>query len=244
MSNTDAEWRKWARLDPYFAVVTHEKFKGGAAKDDFFALGEARVQEVLARLERSFGQLSCQRALEFGCGVGRLTLPLARRFSEVVGVDISSDMLAEAKSNCASSNLTNARFALSDDQLSQVEGKFDLVLSLITLQHISTERGMVVIENLLDRLTGSGAIYIDMPISHPRPSWARALGYRKRQFLHSIGMAAPPMQMNVYPFPDVIRLFQSYGIDLTLVSYANHGGILVVGVGGRRGLDTRSAAPS
>jgi SAM-dependent methyltransferase len=38
-----------------------------------------------------------RRALDFGCGAGRLTQPLADRFDHAVGVDIAPSMIARAK---------------------------------------------------------------------------------------------------------------------------------------------------
>ena len=46
-------------------------------------------------------------ALDFGCGVGRLVLPLARRYRTVVGIDISDAYIAEAVRNRDKHGLTN-----------------------------------------------------------------------------------------------------------------------------------------
>jgi SAM-dependent methyltransferase len=234
MSGTDADWLHWAKVDPYFAVVTHDKFRGGANKVEFLATGEASIAGIIARLESAFGPLDYRRALEFGCGVGRLTVPLARRFAAVSAVDISSDMLAEAKANCDAAGV-DAEFVLSDDRLTRTGSDFDLILSLITLQHIPRERGLVIIETMLTRLAPRGAIYLDVPIFNPRGPLLRALGYYRRRLTHTLGLTPPPIQMNVYPFDAIVQLFHRFGIDTTTVSYADHGGgIVVAGVGGRK----------
>ena len=56
---------------------------------DFFQTGVTeidRVMEYAATLPVSFAR---HRALDFGCGIGRLTQALASHFSEVHGVDIA-----------------------------------------------------------------------------------------------------------------------------------------------------------
>lgn len=47
-------------------------------------------------------------AMDYGCGVGRLSNALSRSFQSVLGVDISSSMLLEARS--ANSGLDNVQF--------------------------------------------------------------------------------------------------------------------------------------
>jgi trans-aconitate methyltransferase len=153
----------------------------------------------------------------------------------VVAIDTSEHMLAEATVNCRQAELSNVRFALSDDQLSTVDGKFDLVISLNTLQHISAARGCGIIEHMLARLADGGMIQIDIPIDHPMPGWLRNASYQRHRLLHRIRGGNPPMQMNVYPLPRLIRRFHEHGIDLTLVTYGSHHGITVAGVGGKKG---------
>ena len=49
-------------------------------------------------------------ALDYGCGVGRLTLPLAERCEHVYGVDVSPSMLREAARNAARMGLPNVEW--------------------------------------------------------------------------------------------------------------------------------------
>jgi SAM-dependent methyltransferase len=235
VSSTDSDWREWGRIDPYFAVLSFDRFKHGADRAAFFESGEQAVNFALDRSQAAFGVFKTGRALEFGCGVGRLTIPLARRFHEVVAIDASQHMLAEATANCREAGLHNVRFALSDDQLSAVSGKFDLVFCLNTLQHIRAARGCNIIEHMLTKLADGGLIQIDIPIDHPTPGWLRNASYQRHRLLHRIRGGNPPMQMNVYQLPKLIRRFHEHGMDLTLVTYNSHHGITVAGVGGKKG---------
>jgi SAM-dependent methyltransferase len=77
------------------------------------------------------------RALEIGCGVGRLTIPMAHRFAEVAGVDIAPTMIHKLKANAAEADLDNVRGFLPDEPWDGL-GPVDLVYSLIVFQHIES----------------------------------------------------------------------------------------------------------
>ena len=63
----------------------------------FFATGEAEIAHVLAVADGLRPVARTGRALDFGCGVGRLTRALGTRFERAVGVDISEAMVAQAR---------------------------------------------------------------------------------------------------------------------------------------------------
>ncbi|EGJ09960.1 type 11 methyltransferase [Rubrivivax benzoatilyticus JA2 = ATCC BAA-35] len=159
--STDIEWEKWGARDPYFSVLTDPRFRVNAmtaqAREDFFALGRMHVDHVLHVIRCHLdGAFAPTRTLDFGCGVGRLVMPFARLGGEVVGVDISPSMLAEARRNCDQAGLSNVVLLPSDDALSAVAGDFDLVHSCIVLQHIEIPRGLVIFEQLVRRVRPGG----------------------------------------------------------------------------------------
>ena len=89
MIDTDRDWRIWGETDPFYGVVSAPQFRREQVDlDAFFQTGDAYIQERLGRLERQLGMLPRRRALDFGCGVGRVALPLAGLFDEVVGLDV------------------------------------------------------------------------------------------------------------------------------------------------------------
>jgi SAM-dependent methyltransferase len=165
--STDEEWERWGARDPYYGVITRPQYRNAAldvdARQAFFASGQDHVFEVLnicsSRLVHDFRP---QRVLDFGCGVGRLVIPFSERASEVVGMDVSPSMLAEASANCAERGLSNVRLVLSDDELSAADGQFDLVHSSIVLQHIEIPRGRLLFGKLADKVRpgGIGALHV------------------------------------------------------------------------------------
>lgn len=234
MHGSDHNWRLWGERDPYYAVLTDPRFRShsiDANRQEFFKSGQAFVAHWLAQFERHFGVLSRERALDFGCGVGRLTIPLSEHFGAVVGLDIAPAMLEEARRNSAGRAID---YLQSDDTLSQIEGTFDFVNSCIVLQHIPVARGMVLLYQLLGRVRPGGGCLIQLSTKRNN-TWWRELRYRVR---HAVpggrlvmnvldGRAAdtPVMQMNEYRLDAVLRLFHGNGFEEMLVRYEDHGGI-------------------
>ena len=59
--------------------------------------GEDEIAVLIDEL-RSLGFVADGSALDFGCGVGRLSIPLSKRFAKVIGVDIAPTMVELARS--------------------------------------------------------------------------------------------------------------------------------------------------
>lgn len=250
---TDVEWEKWGARDPYFGVLTDPKFRANAlteeGREEFFALGRHHVDHVLGVCRAHIdGAFMPQRVLDFGCGVGRLVLPFAAQAAEVVGVDISPSMLAEAQRNCERQGLNNVVLALSDDALSAVQGQFDLVHTCIVIQHIEIDRGLKLFEQLLRRIKpgGLGAVHVTFAWDHhaenlgvapilppplPQP-WRlvlrRALGnwLRRPTSPAPAQLADPEMQMNFYNMSQLLFVLQRAGASMVHTQLTDHGGAI------------------
>lgn len=85
----------------------------------------AEVDRALAMLGAKGGE----RVLDMACGTGRHSHELARRGFEVVGVDISPDLLAIAEADAEAESL-NASFLAADLRELDFDEEFDLVLNL------------------------------------------------------------------------------------------------------------------
>ncbi|MGH8220910.1 MAG: class I SAM-dependent methyltransferase [Steroidobacteraceae bacterium] len=77
------------------------------------------------------------RVLDIGCGVGRWSRRLAARGARVTGIDLSPTMIEEARRRTRASGVAQSCcFLVQDCAELDVEGPFDLILSVTVLQHI------------------------------------------------------------------------------------------------------------
>jgi SAM-dependent methyltransferase len=159
-------WEYLGRTEPYWGVLTNEKYKKDRFDaESFFGSGKKQVDRIWRRVQ-SLTDISNQQALDFGCGVGRLTIPLKEYFDNVVGLDVSPGMLERAKEHDSSCSI---HFMLNQKKdLSCLESaSFDFVLSLITLQHMHPRFSKRYIREFLRILKPGGVAYFQVP-SEPR----------------------------------------------------------------------------
>ena len=227
MAQTDKAWERFGNTEPYHSVLTKEGFRKDRlderARAAFFQSGEDYVSYALdAVREHLDAAYSPTRALDFGCGVGRLTIPLARRSRDVVGVDVSQGMLTEAIANAALAGLTNVRFAMSDDRLSAVDGTFDLVHSFIVLQHLVPERGEAIVRRLIERLRENGVGILHMTYAYASRTRLRRRivtavcervpgAYMVLNLVKHQPLRKPMMLMGRYDMSRVLRILQEAG---------------------------------
>ena len=243
MLSTDKDWKKWGEKDPYFGVVSHPEFRSGSIeqnRDGFFNSGEKFVANVLSQADRCFGGVKQRTsALDFGCGVGRLTIPLARRFKHVDGADVSAFMLDEARNNCKLFAINNARFHLTNGKIDHAEWprRYDFVNSYIVLQHIPVRRGYAIINSLLSLLNDGGIAMLHVSLRRKLPPM-RAAVYQIRHRVPFAGYAlnllqrkpflAPQMQMNEYDLVRVLEIFSHHDLKEVSMTGENHQGVETV----------------
>lgn len=186
--DTDQDWKRVALDDPYWGVLSHDEYRQAAMTPErlqqFMASGYKFVEDLFAFIQKYLSpNFSPSRGLDVGCGVGRLAIPLAKRVHEAVGVDIAPAMLELCAKHAKLAEVNNLTLCESDDELSRVRGKFDIVNTYIVLQHIPPDRGYRLIQAMLDRLNtgGIGSIQVTYAkarrfMVHEQP---RALFYRR-----------------------------------------------------------------
>jgi 2-polyprenyl-3-methyl-5-hydroxy-6-metoxy-1,4-benzoquinol methylase len=101
--------------------------------EEFFATGADVVRALETELKRI---PHAGRALEIGCGPGRLMRPMAGHFEEIHGVDISDEMIRRAEQNLASTPNAYPRHATGSDLSAFGDNQFDFVYSYAVFQHI------------------------------------------------------------------------------------------------------------
>jgi SAM-dependent methyltransferase len=137
MSTHKQDWEDLARVDACWAILSdpNRRFRAWDV-EEFFRTGQAEFEGVMRIATRLGHPVHLRKALDFGCGLGRVTRSMAAYFAECDGVDISDSMIAKARElNAAASSCT---FMLLDERDLSVfpDNHFDLIYSNIVLQHL------------------------------------------------------------------------------------------------------------
>ncbi len=222
---TRRHWEKFARTDPLWAVLTAPGKEGNRwTVDEFFATGEQDITAVLGAIRTRYPQLTRHRALDFGCGVGRLTQALALEFDRVTGVDIAADMLVHARRHNRRGDRVTYVHNPAADLACFADGSFDLVLSLITLQHIAPAYSRGYIREFVRLCAPGGVAYFQVPaerLTAVKPSrlsfYPPTVVKKLRRWLNTFTAANPAMEMHVLPRDEVLALIRAAGGEILAV---------------------------
>jgi SAM-dependent methyltransferase len=220
-------WDDLARVDPLWAVLSAEdKRNGGWELAEFFATGEAEVAQILAGAAELGRPGQRHSALDFGCGVGRLTRALAFHFENTQGVDASMQMIEHAR---RLTQPTSATFVTADEPPS---GPFDLVVANLVLQHLPSKAlARVYIERLIAATAREGVVVFQLPNRLPlarrlqprRRLYAALRGHVSPQRLHAAGLH--PIRMLALPGADVRETVDRAGAEIARTEDAGAAGL-------------------
>jgi ubiquinone/menaquinone biosynthesis C-methylase UbiE len=131
-----SDWNQRAREDAYYYVAFAHP---GQATEDF----QSTASIILPMLEAEFSRLalapSACKALEVGCGPGRLMLPMSRHFDEIHGVDVSDEMIARARKLLRDAPNAHPHVGNGADLAMFPDQSFDFVYSYAVFQHIPSK---------------------------------------------------------------------------------------------------------
>ena len=132
------------------------------------------VDGVTRRLVDRVLSAAPRRVLDVGSGTGALARHLAGRALEVIGIDLSPQMVRRAR---ALTDAPNVRFEVADAMAWEPTGRFDLVTAVSSLHHVPLEAGL---ERVSHWVRPGGALVVhDLVRSASVPEWlldATALG--------------------------------------------------------------------
>ena len=237
--STDKDWQAWGQRDPYFGVLSHQQFRRArltaGSYDEFFRDGRRQFDEILTDCRRYCGEVSTRDTLDFGCGVGRMLIPLAEVSERCTGVDISDAMRAEAALNCRKFNRENVTLVTTLEEIQLPPPAFSFIQSYIVLQHLDPDRGLDIIRTLLASLCPGGCAALH--VTYARTKYRRTLGalpfghqflrrirYPISRFFRTLRNRDPQMQMNFYDLNRVLFLAQDHGVRTGGLRFTDHGG--------------------
>ncbi len=218
-------WQEFGKTEPHWSVVVSEDYrqsKIGETSDAFYQTGEQHVEQLFGTLERNGVQHSgFKTCLDYGCGVGRITRHLARRFEKVVAYDISASHLQCAETYLAGENVANVRL----HQLKRVQDvaslpKVDVAYSMLVLQHNPPPIMAFIIEGLIRSLNRGGIAFFQIPTYRLGYTFSVA-NYLERE------TAGREMEMHVLPQSRVFEIAQRAGARVLEVIDDNWTGIRI-----------------
>jgi ubiquinone/menaquinone biosynthesis C-methylase UbiE len=236
MDKIEKKWEHYGETNPYFAVSTFDKFKSenlnDAALTEFFESGEEYVERIWQEIEDHFQtKFKPHKAIDFGCGVGRITLPLAKRCETIIGIDISENMLREARQNSAKFSLKNVDFVKGDNDLTKVFGEFDFIHSFIVFQHIQPKIGEAIFKKFVEMLSNGGIGILHFTYFDNQMTLAQkirfqiyrdfSLSYKLRNFIKRKNESL--IQMYLYDLNRLLLVLQENDCHKCQIRFSQHG---------------------
>jgi SAM-dependent methyltransferase len=199
-------WRHLGQTEPYWSVISAEKFKRAEFerhRREFYKSGGADVDRMVIWMERNgLFTRPGQSCLEYGCGAGRITSHLATRFVTTHAYDISKPHLRLAEEAIGEAGLkARVIFHLVESPHSLIElPPADLVFSILVLQHNPPPVIAYILDKLLGSLRKGGVAFFQVPTFRERYS------FDIEEYLKVPLPKEPEMEMHVLPQRHVFEI--------------------------------------
>ncbi len=129
------DWNRRAKEDAHYYVAfgRHEQ-----DEEEFLATAADVLRGLDRETQRGLpgARPAARRALEIGCGPGRLLKPMSQRFGEVHGVDVSDEMIGIARARLRGIPHAHAHTGSGADLKQFADESFDFIYSYAVFQHI------------------------------------------------------------------------------------------------------------
>ena len=218
------EWDKFGILNPQWAVLNKEGEKMNLSQ--FFKTGEKEIRNIINYLSKNQIKLNKGKALDFGCGMGRLTQALTPYFKKVYGVDISPSMIELSKKN--NKYPKKCEFILNEtDNLTIFEkNSFDFIYTVLVLQHMEPKFFLKYIKEFLHILKPNGILIFQLP-SKRKLSWQTVIEIIfPKKFIHFMKkkVYGAIMEMHTYDKDKMIEFLNKNKGDVFEVLKDNSAG--------------------
>jgi SAM-dependent methyltransferase len=236
-STADARWETFIDREPYFAVLTSPKYLRKNFNDtherEFFETGDTYVDWALRIIEqRLIPRFAPMSILEYGCGVGRLAIPFARRPGSITAVDVSPAMLAIARREASKCGISHIGFQTVDEFRAH-DRVFDLVNCYAVFQQLRQDDGLALLRELIGRIGpgGVGVFHFPYELTSSRlvgmTRWMRSAVPGVNSVVNlarGTGIRDPFIPTHAYDMDAVLRTFAEYSIETTYVLFEEDAG--------------------
>jgi SAM-dependent methyltransferase len=205
-----AAWEHLGNEKPHWSVLAAAAYLPDNLKvsiDRFWTTGAMDAAQAIRALSQ-FGssKLDEKVCVEYGCGVGRVTVNLAKSFKFVHAYDISHNHLAHARERASELGAVNIEFHECSQDFRVAIEPCDFFYSIIVLQHNPPPVILALIRIALNALKPGGIAMFQVP--------TYIVGYR---FRLSEWLAADhilDMQMHCVPQDRVLQIISASGCQL------------------------------
>lgn len=160
-------WDTFGRRDPFWAILTDPARCGNRwTPEEFFETGRLEVEALLEVAARLGVPRRRRRALDFGCGAGRLTQALGDHFETVLGVDVAPSMVALARAHNRHGTRCAYEVNAQADLVRLGDAEIDLVYTSRVLQHIEPRYAVAYVREFVRVLAPGGYLSFDLPSEH------------------------------------------------------------------------------
>jgi SAM-dependent methyltransferase len=209
LARIEKTWTKLADERPHHSVLTQTRFKPenvDASADSFWESGEVEVRTTAALLRQIGLNPGTRICVEYGCGLGRVTVPLAGEFAKVHAYDISANHLAMARQRSVAMGAGNIVFHHRGNGLLEPLEACDFFYSRLVFQHNPPPIIRELVGLALRSLAPGGVAIFGVPVY-----W---LGYRFRIDEYLAEAGEPGMEMHCIPQREVFSLIAAEGCSL------------------------------
>jgi 2-polyprenyl-3-methyl-5-hydroxy-6-metoxy-1,4-benzoquinol methylase len=185
-------WDRHAAVDPLWTVLAFPDKSGGRwSLQEFMKTGEREIALLFHRFAELQLKMPHRRALDFGCGVGRLTQALARRHERVLGADISPVMIDLAQRLNRYPDRAEYVCTSTTGLETLRDASFDCIYSNIVLQHVAPEISVPYLNEFFRLLEPNGLLVFQLPSHRDSPRDAEIKAMPDGAYRGAIQLAGP-----------------------------------------------------
>jgi len=204
-------WRAMGDTDPMFGVLSDPtKFGGKWSSDEFFASGRAHVRKLLGILDGLGARFERGDCLDFGCGMGRLTIPLAECFAQTIGVDVASSMIGPASRHVPPGVRCEFVVNRHPDLRTVPSARFDFVHSCLALQHIPPAITVRYLAEFLRVCRPGGLVVFQLP--------AETRSEAEISAMYALPIAGFQAEIEIRNPPRALGASEKAALDLTVTN--------------------------
>jgi len=164
----------------------------------------------LSKIVERSGVKEIHRVLDIATGSGFLALEFAKRSSNVIGCDITREMLLHAKEKQINSGVTNIDFLLSDvESIPFPDASFDIVSCRFAFHHFpNPEKALLEMK----RVCRGRIVLVDGVSSQD---------HKKSSFHNEIEKMRDPSHVRIQPLIEIKKMFEDTGAVIKDISHWN-----------------------